>query len=48
MEIIMFKKQPKEVYVIINGLAYDIYKMPFWKRWKLQIMKRLGKRIDAL
>lgn len=41
-------KQPKEVYVIINGLAYDIYKMPFYRRWKLQIMKRLGMRIDAL
>ena len=44
----MIKKQPKEVYVIINGLAYDIYRMPFWKRWKLQLLTKLGRRIDVL
>jgi len=42
------KKQAKEVYVIINGLAYDIYKMPFWKRWKVILLTKLGRRIDAL
>jgi hypothetical protein len=48
MEIIMFKKQQKEMYVIINGLAYDIYKMPFYRRWYLKLKVRLGYRIDAL
>ena len=42
------KQFKRETYIIVNGLAYDIYKMPFWKRWKLIIKKRLGYRIDAL
>jgi len=42
------KPARKEVYVIINGIAYDIYRMPFWKRWKLQLLTKLGRRIDSL
>jgi len=38
----------KETYIIINGLAYDIYKMPFWKRWRVILLTKLGRRIDAL
>lgn len=42
------KQFKRETYIIVNGLAYDIYKMPFWKRWKVILLTKLGRRIDAL
>jgi len=41
-------KKIKQEYIIINGLAYDLYKMPLWKRWKVRLKHLLGIRINAL
>ena len=37
-----------ETFIVIGNMAYNLDRLPWYKRWKIKIKQRLGMHIDAL
>jgi len=41
--------KPKfETYIIINGMAYSVDRLPWYKRWAVRLALKLGFEIDKI
>ena len=42
------KKFKPETYIIIRGIAHNVDRMPWYKRWSIKIKNRLGIQINDI